>query len=68
MKKYIRICACCGNTYETDVPTVKPTIIDGRKYYPVDMDYRAIWCPSCAKEIEACSREKEPYKVVPFVK
>lgn len=20
MKKYIRICACCGNTFETDMP------------------------------------------------
>ena len=68
LKKYIRVCAACGNTYETDVPAVKPIIIDGRKYYPSDMNFQAIWCPSCAKKIEDWSREKEPYQVIPFVK
>ena len=35
MKKYIRICACCGNTFETDKPAF--TIAENGRLYKTNL-------------------------------
>ena len=48
MKKYIRICACCGNTYETDVPAF--TILADGTILPINHN---TLCKSCNDDYKA---------------
>lgn len=47
MKKYIRICACCGNTFETDTPAFH-IAADSAIY---STNYNTL-CKSCNSDFE----------------
>lgn len=47
MKKYIRVCMCCGNTFETDIPAFH-IAADGAIYRT---NYNTL-CKSCNSDFE----------------